>query len=336
MLQPPWYFGVCIALACSLAPAAPPPTTSPASTPAADHSQPRLVSDPTDPNRERLPLDESVELARWYNGSPEETALARAARGKIGGWSLEFANRVDHARGEKNYPVGWPRCGLNLGRSTAKGQARPAVALPTDWSGFDYFECWIYTQTSREALPATPLGLGFSHSKSKHRSSFPLKQVAKDRWIHVEIPLSKLADARDVHAIQFHIAESNYRHGDRVVFYLADLALSRYRHPVVAELGTARRVHFVEDRDVTVVYTLLGRQGLADSRLKLEVGQGAASPLASAEASPSPAGELSLVLPRPLAPGDYWARLSVLRGGQTVHRREVRFRAVAGPFAVGN
>ena len=41
---------------------------------------------------------------------------------KQGRFALKFANLVDYTKGERNYPIGWPRTGKDL-----------AKAKRTDW-----------------------------------------------------------------------------------------------------------------------------------------------------------------------------------------------------------
>ena len=121
----------------------------------------------TDANKERLVLDDMEDVSDWYSGTPEETTISASDKHvKQGAHSLEFANRVDHTKGEKNYPVGWPRVGKDLAKTGM-----------TDWSAYDLFECWIYTETSRPQLPVGPLSVGFYHSGPKRSSSFPLNNV---------------------------------------------------------------------------------------------------------------------------------------------------------------
>ena len=97
----------------------------------------------TEANKERLVLDDMEDVSGWYNGSPVETTLSASSEHvKQGKLALKFANVVDHTKGEENYPIGWPRTGKDL-----------VKAKLTDWSAYDFFECWIYAQTSRGSLP---------------------------------------------------------------------------------------------------------------------------------------------------------------------------------------
>jgi hypothetical protein len=278
----------------------------------------------SDANKEYRVLDDMADVSRWYNGSPDETRLSiDDQRVREGKHSLRFANKVDHTKGEKNYPVGWPRTGRNLGKQE-----------PSDWSGYDFFECWIYTETSRATLPGTPLGLGIRHPGHKRSSDFRLSEVTKDAWVKIAIPVAKLLDPADVRSIQFHIAEANYKHGDQVDFLIGPITLARFVNPAVAELSVDRKILYTSDRSVTAAYRLVGYKAMASTGVEFEVGRDATViGKAVAPAARGP-GELPLTLSTPPAPGDYWARLSLRdSSGKLIDRKETGLRVIAGPFS---
>lgn len=275
-------------------------------------------------NMEALMLDDMEGDSDWFNGTPEETTLGPSAqRVKQGKLAMKFANLVDHVKGEKNYPVGWPRAGKNL-----------AKAKRTDWSQYDFFECWIYVQTSRPALPGDPLSVGFYHSGTKRSSSFPLKQVQKDAWTRIVIPVDQIAEPGDVQRVQFNISESNYRHGDRVDFFIDDMKLTRFVDPAVAEFAVRRQILYANDSHATAAYKLAGYKDM--DRLQVEFGIGQGDKLAAkATAGPgcSRQGELTLAIKQPLTPGTCWGRLSLRDGeGKLIDAKQVEFRVVQGPF----
>jgi hypothetical protein len=276
----------------------------------------------TEANQERLVLDDMQDVSDWYNGSPDETVISSSDRhAREGRPALLFANTVDHTRGEKNYPIGWPRTGKDLARGKL-----------TDWSGYDFFECWIYAETSRERLPGKPLGVGFYHSGQKRSSSFPLN-VEKEAWTQVVIPLDRLLDARDVQRLQFNISEADYRHGDRVDFYIDRPALVRYVEPAVARFDLERKLLLTGDRVLRAQYQLAGYRQLDTTQVELTVFRDANSPVAAARSAVTRRGELTLSLPKKLEPGDYTARLCLRDAqGALIDRQDVSFRVIAGPF----
>jgi len=272
---------------------------------------------------ERLVLDDMEDVSDWYNGSTVETTISTdAAHVKQGKTSLKFANRVDHTKGEKNYPIGWPRTGKDLTRT---GQS--------EWSAYDFFECWIYAETSRSSLPATPLSVGFYHSGPKRSTSFPLKEVRKDAWQHIVVPTERLQDAADVRRAQFNISESNYKHGDRVDFFIDDMVLTRFRHPVIGELRPTGRLLYTAEHLITTTYTLMGYRSDGPVQGVLDIGQGTASRPESVRATASQRGELQLSLRQPLSAGSYWVRLTLIDPqGNVLDRKQATFRVIEGPF----
>jgi len=272
-------------------------------------------------NRERLVLDDMEDVSDWYNGSPVETMIATSTdHVHQGNSALQFANLVDHTKGETNYPIGWPRTGKDM----TKGKT-------TDWSGYDFFECWIYAETNRESLPSHPLGIGFYHSGHKHSTSIPLTQVRKDAWQRIVIPISELKDATDVRRVQFNISESNYKHGDRADFWIDDVVLTRLLHPVFAKVTVSRNILYTTDCEIVATYALIGYHG--GTRMKTELMLGQNRSVHSVVAQAAKHGELQLHLNRPLAPGTYGAQL-VLRDstGNVVDTQRCPFRVVRGPF----
>lgn len=277
----------------------------------------------TEANQERLVLDDMEDVADWDNGSPDETVLsASGERVKQGKTALLFANTVDHTKGEKNYPVGWPRTGKALRRENL-----------TDWSAYDFLECWIYARTSRAELPKTPLGVGFYHSGHKRSSHFPLGEVKKDAWVKVVIPVPKLLDPADVQRVQFNISESDYKHGDRVDFFIDDVVLTRYVEPALAEVSLEREIVYSGGRTLRAAYELVGYKDLERTKAELAVAPAGGPPVAQSTAPAARRGEIALTLDKPLAPGEYRALVGLRdAAGRLIDRKEAPFRVIRGPF----
>lgn len=274
---------------------------------------------------ERLVIDDMEDVSDWYNGSPEETKLAASdLHVRQGKCALEFANVVDHTKGEKNYPIGWPRSGKDLKK----------IGL-TDWTKYEYFQCWIYVTTSRDALPKTPLGVGFYHSGPKRSTSFRLDEVRKDQWTKIQIPISKIELADDVQRVQFNISESDYAHGDKVNFYIDDVVLTRFGHPVIGSMGPQRRIVYAGDRRITAEFELLGTQSGKEVAIVLEVGCGDETVARTSRPASVLHGEITVELDskRQLTPGEAWMRLGLeAESGKRVHSRQATFRVIEGPF----
>lgn len=277
----------------------------------------------TEANKERLVLDDMEDVADWGNGSPDETTISASDRHvKEGRRALLFANLVDHTKGEKNYPIGWPRTGKELGSGAA-----------TDWSAYDFFECWIYVETSRASLPKEPLGVGFYHSGPKRSSHFPLTEVAKDQWVKVVIPIDRIMEPKDVRRVQFNISESNYKHGDRVDFYIDCMALTRFVAPAIAEVGLERKILYTHERVLRASYKLVGYKDLETTAVELAIGKDGGPAAASVRGKAARTGETVLPLDQPLAAGTYQTTLGLRDAqGELIDRKTVELRVIPGPF----
>lgn len=273
-------------------------------------------------NKERLFLDDMEDISDWDNGSPEESKIsATTEHVKQGERALLFANIVDYTKGEKNYPVGWPRTGKNLARQKL-----------TDFSAYDFFECWVRVETSRESLPAKAISVGFYHSGHKRSTHIPL-EVSKDQWTKVVLPLSKLIDPADVQRIQFNISESDYRHGERVDFFIDDVVLTRYVQPAIDQFAAERNLLFSGDRRITATYSLVGSQGMDQATVELAIGPAGGEPVGKTAGRASRRGDISLAIDRKLEPGRYFAQLGIRDSqGKLIDRKQAEFRVIAGPF----
>ncbi|NLY02532.1 MAG: hypothetical protein GXY83_41160 [Rhodopirellula sp.] len=273
-------------------------------------------------NKERVFLDDMEDIADWSNGSPDESTLsADREHVKQGQQSLRFANKIDYTKGEANYPIGWPRTGKDLGKENL-----------TDFSPFDFFECWVFVETSRESLPSKAISVGFYHTGHKRSTHLPL-EVAKNEWTKIVLPIPKLLDPSDVRRIQFNISESDYKHGDRVDFYIDDIVLTRYVEPAINELAVDRNVLYCGDRSITAEYSLVGSKGMDEVKAELAIGRGDQAPVAQTAGTADRRGDLCLPIDKRLEPGVYWARLALRdSAGKLIDRKQVDFRVIEGPF----
>ena len=277
----------------------------------------------TEANIERLVLTDMADVSAWRNESPAETKLSSSdAHVRQGKFALKFANLVDHTTGEKNYPIGWPRTTLDL-----------ATAKRTDWSEYDFFECWIYVDTSRPALPRSPLSIGLVHPGHKVSTGRDLKEVCKDQWTKIVIPMSEVKDPENVSRVRFNISESNYQHGDRVDFYICDMVLGRYATPAILELTIEQHLLFTDARSIAAQFKLVGRHGMDKTTAELEVGCGDANPVAKASIAATREGQIVLPLTARLPAGPSWARLNLRDSqGRLIDRKSAEIRVIPGPF----
>ncbi len=177
----------------------------------------------------------------------ESTLEASAHRTRTGQPALHWHITVDYSSGEAKYPIGWPRISIPLREVSSR-----------DWSGWDYLQFWVYTETSRHALPREPVGLALYTPNKASAFNRALDELKKDAWTRVRIPLSQVPRHHDVRLMQFHIAESKYRDRDELDFYFDDINLLRYAQPTLLNFAAENVVMFTDAKRVPVHFNLTG------------------------------------------------------------------------------
>ncbi|OHE78770.1 MAG: hypothetical protein A2107_07045 [Verrucomicrobia bacterium GWF2_62_7] len=249
----------------------------------------------------------------------ESTVEVSTARVKVGSTALHWHVTVDYYAGEKKYPIGWPR----FGRAIPEGPQR-------DWSAWDYLHAWIYTDTTRAALPKEAVGLGIQAPDKATTFHRPLAELKKGEWVEITVPVSALPQPGDVRNIQFHIAESNYKHADHLDLFVDDLALLRYAQPTILDFAAEAAVMFTGARVLPVKLKLAGIQPGQRTELTCELrrdGQTVAQATASAERGPQ-----RIALDpgnKKLPPGDYELAARVAGNPQPV---TAKVRLVESPW----
>jgi len=197
------------------------------------------------PEMEKQLLFGGVTAKGW---SPAESTLeVSTAHVRVGEAALHWHVTVDYYGGEKNYPIGWPR----FGRTLPEGAQR-------DWSAWDYLHMWIFTTSSRPALPKEPVGLGLHAPDKTHTYATSLAELKLGEWVEVMIPVAKIPQPGDVRNIQFHIAEANYKHADQLDLWIDDLALLRYARPTLLDFAAETAVLFADTQVVAARFQLAG------------------------------------------------------------------------------
>jgi len=194
---------------------------------------------------EKLVLDGGEDVSPW--AAAEATVTADPARVKHGTAAMHLSIPVDHHAGEPNYPIGWPR--------TYRDFQEP---WQQDWSEFEFFSFWIYTATSRDALPPEPLGLILYTPDKPRQYSRTLMELQKDEWVHIVIPLNEIPRHENVTRMQLYIAESRYRDGDTLDFHVDDIALTRYAAPTIDAFAVGQRAIWSDARWVPATFRMLG------------------------------------------------------------------------------
>lgn len=207
---------------------------------------------------EKLPLFDSASLKLW--STAESTVAVSTDRTRDASASLHWHVSVDFQTGEPKYPIGWPR----VNRNFPTGPLR-------DWSGWDYLHFWVYTATNREKLPGIPAGLGLHTPERSSAFQRPLSELKANAWIEIRIPVAQIPRHHDVRQIQFHIAESNYRHGDTLDFFISDLALTRHSSPTLLAFAPESGIHFTDARLIPLRLQLAGVPAQVTTALACEL-----------------------------------------------------------------
>ncbi|NPV45395.1 MAG: hypothetical protein HPY69_00445 [Armatimonadetes bacterium] len=249
-------------------------------------------------NLERLILDDGLDTdaAQWRPAEARVSISTKQAR--RGPTSLQFHVEVDWSTGEPQYPIGWPR------------MQRSFPEPVRDWSGWDYLEFSIYVESSRDKLPATPMGVGLYGAGSRADYSRSLTELQLGKWTDYRLPLADLPGVNPRSGIQFHISESNYRDGDELDFWIDNICLVRYVEPTLAASRLVEQAIYADSRYLLVDLDLMGvkqeakaevtwalsRNGTVAAEGRLDMGPGrsrVALPLPSAGLA---AGEYELAL----------------------------------------
>lgn len=180
----------------------------------------------------------------------EATMASSPEMKKTGEASLHFHIDVDYFAGEVKYPIGWPRASVPLDQPWQQ-----------DWSAFDTLRLWVHADTSRDALPSTPLGMIIYTPDKAHAFNYNMGELRKGEWVNIEVPLTRIANHDTVTRIQFAISESNYRHGDVLDFHIDDICLLRYAEPHLSDCRVLPRVGYSDLRTVKLAFRALGIPG---------------------------------------------------------------------------
>ena len=164
--------------------------------------------------KEVLYLDHWAAPERW--GSAECTVTASQERLADGRPTVHIHMPVDHYAGEKKYPIGWPRTGID-----------PQAMWERDWTSFEHLEFMVYTESSRDKLPKTPITLILYCPDRHHSWSRLLGELELNQWVKFSLPISKMEYVESVKTVKLSISESSYKHGDQLHFYVGGFRFVR-------------------------------------------------------------------------------------------------------------
>ena len=135
------------------------------------------------------------ESARQWSAA-ESTLEASTDRIRMQRPTLRWHITVNHLAGEARYPIGWPRVsGAPCGEAATR-----------DWSGWDFLQLWVYTDTTRAGLPQEPVGLALHTPDKEGAYNRPLAGLKKGEWVRVLVPLTEVPRHHDVRLMQLHVS----------------------------------------------------------------------------------------------------------------------------------
>ena len=135
------------------------------------------------------PFDDLEDVSAWLKGDPqtdmEQREVGYAASTefvKQGKQSLAFMVRVDWTpKPGEEYPRGWPMISRQFEE-------------PQDWSEYDRFEFWLYTETEAR-IPMRALRCGFGEPNGKAETWHDVPDIVPGQWQHVSLPLTEEMEA---------------------------------------------------------------------------------------------------------------------------------------------
>ncbi len=259
---------------------------------------------------EKMPLFGGETAKEW--GVPECSMEPSTERVKATKCSLRWHVPVDHTTGEPKYPIGWPR----TNHAIPEGPLR-------EWAAWDFLHLWVYVDTTREALPKDVAGLGITLPDRGGKYNRTLTELKKGEWVELNIPIAQITDS-GAQAIQFHVTESNYRHGDQVDFFIDDLALTRYAEPVLLDFAAESAVMFAGAPGLPVRFRLSGVKPGEAVEVTCEVRAGGKTAARVAVQAQRGAQRVALRLPAKALPAGAYELVARVAGGQTPATARVR------------
>ena len=267
--------------------------------------------------REVLPLDPWASPAGW--GRAECSVRAAKKRLANGRPTLHMHVPIDHFAGEKRYPIGWPRIGMNM-----------KLPWEKDWTGFEHFEFMVYTETSRDKLPKTPVTL-ILYCPTRHRAWHrSLHELRKGQWVKFSLPIARMRYVEGVARMQFSISESNYKHGDQVHFYIGGFRFVRSTECRLADLAIRNPALFQGQPTLGVEIEVEGVPKSISRAVPFTIRRG--ETVVRQESLPVHRGRYTLpidISELKLAPGAYTLEAFAEDAGR---RRSGTFRVVASPW----
>ncbi len=204
---------------------------------------------------EHVYLDGLAMPKRWL---PAECELSVSTHKVWDHPALMMRIPVDYSKGEKQYPVGWPRMYLNL---------QPEEKT---WNEYDRLEFQIFTEFSRPVLPKRPLVFHVYDHQGQKKLTY-LEMATIGEWRTVQINISDLGFTGTVSRLGFNINESAYKDKDMVAFHLGGFRLARATDISVTELNAVGPAIFCDSRALPLEMVVDGPVAKLDAGVPLKL-----------------------------------------------------------------
>lgn len=195
---------------------------------------------------EILALDGLANPGRW---GPAECTVEKADTPHLadGRPTLHLHIPVDYHAGEKKYPIGWPRMYCELRKPEETG-----------WPLFDRFEFMIYAEMSRPKPPSKPLTFQMLCPQRGNAYYHELKEIQLGKWVRIVIPTGDKPKLDRLARLGINIAESNYKDGDQLDFYIGGFRLVRSTECTLTQMRVLAPAVFQGQPEVPVELVVTG------------------------------------------------------------------------------
>lgn len=258
---------------------------------------------------------------------------------------LKWTVLVDHLHdgesgtsGSGRYLKGWPRIKAKF----EKGKL--------DLTKYDYLSFWIMFDSNRDEVQfqATPVSLDImSHATTTLLyNKLIITEERQRTWSRILLPIAELSDRRidpdgnsanwkDVSRIQIYIGEQNYADKTKLVFYIDEIALIKYKIPVI-ESATIPSALLLPARFLAFDYNLLGGGSILPGQYAMNVALVDENKKTVLSASRDVAEGRHFALDAgKLTAGLYEFRLELAKDGTTVSSLSRPFNVLNGPAIDG-
>jgi hypothetical protein len=158
------------------------------------------------------------EPSGWSIPDNEATVMQSDVTCPAGGKVLQMTVPVDYSKGQKGYPIGWPRMYFQ--------KLKPEEA---DWSRWDNFEFMVMIKASRPDLAKLSCSLTIGGRPNQWNRIIKLK--AQGEWMRITVPVAELKSkniqTEKVPQIVFSITESDYADKDVIDLFIGGFNLTK-------------------------------------------------------------------------------------------------------------